>query len=421
MDTSLTNTGLVQQAFDCQMILKAIVREVVPCGFILRLMGVDVFLPESELADGTAMKPGKLVDICVIKLKEDGRLPVVSNRKALRIQRRNELLAVIDDLHAGDVCRVMVMEFAKRGIVVSAGGILGIVPYKMLSWKYYSHPSEICSVGQEMMAVLMSKEESDGHVRLIFSVKDMERSPWREELHHYLGKEVEGEVVLLKKYGAFVDFDNMRGLVHKTEISWGVCPEVRDCLYIGQKVRAKVISVDVAGKAIGLSVKALMKNPWENFLPEKCVGETMDVIVLRRRGGGLVVRTAEGFIGYISGEDCAWVGSATLIKEICPGGILSAKVISVDNQSFVFSIRALCDPPWLDLTKACSRKTALPTRIISINQEHLLLEVLPGVFASLEVRNLPPPASRYMAGGVLNVFIRRISWEKPVTITVGIS
>ncbi len=421
MDTSLTNAGLLLQALDRQMILKAIVREAVSGGFILRLMGFDVFLPGTEVADGTVMNPGEFVDVCMVRMEKGRKLAVVSNRKAAWRRRRNGVMAAIDDLRVGEVYCVMVMEFAKRGVVVSAGGILGIVPYRMLSWKYYEQPSEISSVGQEILAVLMSKEEFKGRIRLIFSVKDMEGDPWTEELYHYLGKEVEGEVVLLKKYGAFMDFDNVRGLIHKTEISWSGDSEVKDCLYIGQTVRAKVISVDVVGKTIGLSMRALTENPWENKLPEDFIGEIRRVMVVRRRGGGLIVRTLEGLMGYIPEEDCAWGGAPTLVKEVSPGDMLLAKVLSVDidNQKFVFSVRALSDSPWLDLTKACAHKTELQARIVSMSPEHLLLEVLPGVFASLETKELSLPLCQYMTGGFLDVVIRRISWEKPITISVG--
>ncbi len=420
MDTSLTNAGLLLQAVDRKMILKAIVCEEVPGGFILRMMGFDVFLPWAEVADGTVMNPGEFVDICVIKTGDCRKLAVVSNRKAVRRLWRSEVQADIDKLHVGEVYRVMVMEFAKRGVVVSAGGILGIVPYRMLSWKYFEHPSELCSVGQEVLAVLMSKEEFEGYIRLIFSVRDMNENPWTEELCHYLGKEVEGEVVLLKKYGAFVDFDNVRGLIHKTEISWCGDSEVRDFIYMGQKVKAKVISVDIAGQAIGLSMKALTENPWDNFLPEKCIGEIMEVMVVRRRDGGLVVRTSESLRGYISEEDCAWVGAPTLVKGVGPGDILTTKVVSADveNQRLIFSVKALSNPPWLDLTMACSRKTELKAGIVSISPEHLLLEVMPGVFASLEIDRLPLPANQYRAGDFLEVMIIRISWEKPITVKV---
>ncbi len=421
MDTSLTNSGLILHAFNRRMILKAIVREEVSGGFILRLMGFDVFLPGTEVADGTVMNPGEIVDVCVVRAETGRKLTVVSGRKAVWRRRRNEVLAAIDDMHVGEVYSVMVMEFSKRGVVVSAGGIMGIVPYRMLSWKYYEHPYEVCPIGQTMMTVLVSKEDIGGCIRLIFSAKDMDVDPWTEDLGDYLGKEIEGEVVLLKKYGAFVDFDNVRGLVHKTEISWSGDMEVKDCLYIGQTVRAKVISVDVYGKAIGLSMRALTENPLENKLPGEFIGEIMRVMVVRRRDGGLVVRTMEGFTGYISEEDCAWAGAPTLVKEVSPGDVLSAKVVSVDieNQKLVFSIRALSNSPWLDLTKACAHKTELQAKIVSISPEHLLLEVMSGVFASLKVKDLPHPICRYMVGGFLDVVIRRISWEKPITISVG--
>ncbi len=261
-----------------------------------------------------------------------------------------------------------------------------------------------------MLVVLKSK------AGLIFSARGMEENPWTDDLYEYLDKEVEGKVAILRRYGAFVDFANVRGLLHKSEMPW-VGAEVKDCLYLGQIVRTKVISIDVASKSIGLSMAGLYKDPWRTVLE---LGETRDVNVVGRSEGGLIVNTADGLIGNIPEEECGWVGVPTLTKLINAGDKLQAKIISADHGSrkITFSVRVMSEAPWLDLTRACAYKTMLNAKIISISLKHLLLEILPGVFSSLEIVDLPQTVWLYHIGDSLCVIIRRISWDKPVTVKV---
>ncbi len=423
MRTSLTNIDLLLMAASQQMVLEAVMCETRPKGFRLRLMGMDAFLPETEVADGNVFRYGDMVNVCVVRVNVGRMSVIVSNRKAARVQRRNDVVQAINAFRVGEVYCGLVMEFAGGGVIISVGGILGIVPFRMLSWKYYKHPSEILSLGQEIMVVLKSKQERSGKVRLIFSAKDMEKTPWTDELYRYLDKVVEGEVVLLRNFGAFVDFDNVRGLIHKSDISWNREIDVRDYLYKGQKVRAKVLSVDVGRRTVGLSLKALTENPWDKFHIDNFLGEIKRVQVVRRGGGGLTVITDDGIVGNIPEEECGWVGVPTFVKEISLGEQLMAKVVSVDieNQRFAFSVRAMREAPWLELTKACSHKTELQSKIISKSVEQLLLEVKTGVFASLGAGDLPLPISNYQVGDFQAVKVSRIFWEKPIKIKVVVA
>ena len=73
-----------------------------------------------------------------------------------------------------------------------------------------------------------------------------------------VGSSIEGEVVRLTDFGAFVEVETgIEGLVHISEISEERVEKPSDKLEKGQKVKAVVISIDKAAKKIALSIKAV--------------------------------------------------------------------------------------------------------------------------------------------------------------------
>lgn len=80
-----------------------------------------------------------------------------------------------------------------------------------------------------------------------------------------VGEERDGTVVSLENFGAFVDIGGAEGLVHITEISWQHITHPRQVLDVGQEVRVRVINVDEDQNRIGLSIKALLPDPWDEI------------------------------------------------------------------------------------------------------------------------------------------------------------
>ncbi|NLZ48341.1 MAG: RNA-binding protein S1 [Clostridiales bacterium] len=71
------------------------------------------------------------------------------------------------------------------------------------------------------------------------------------------GNIVEGTVINITNFGAFVDVEGKTGLVHISEVADTFVKDIRDHLKEQDKVKVKVISVDDNGK-ISLSIKQAM-------------------------------------------------------------------------------------------------------------------------------------------------------------------
>ena len=113
--------------------------------------------------------------------------------------------------------------------------------------------------------------------RLVLSRKavlEAEREEKREKALATIAEntEVDGTVVKIMPYGAFVDLGGVEGLLHISDISWKRVNTVEDVLSVGDTVHALVQQFDRERNRISLSIKALQKNPWIEAIEKFAVG-----------------------------------------------------------------------------------------------------------------------------------------------------
>ncbi|HUV81341.1 MAG TPA: S1 RNA-binding domain-containing protein [Patescibacteria group bacterium] len=121
-------------------------------------------------------------------------------------------------------------------------------------------------VGQEMEVKIFDLDPRQG--KLILSEKAKENEKIKEILKNYeVGDIVEGEITGLTDFGVFMKFgkekDKLEGLIHISELDWQLIENPADIVKIGEKVKAKIISI--ADNKISLSLKVLKKDPWQEF------------------------------------------------------------------------------------------------------------------------------------------------------------
>ena len=115
---------------------------------------------------------------------------------------------------------------------------------------------------------------------------------------YVLGDEVEGTVTGIVDFGAFVKIeDNLEGLVHISEIDWGLVEDPRNHLKVGDKVKAKII--EIKDNKISLSVKALKSNPWNEASLKYKKGDQVDGVVIKFNKHGALVSLEEGVAGLV--------------------------------------------------------------------------------------------------------------------------
>ena len=135
-------------------------------------------------------------------------------------------------------------------------GIDGLVHISDMSWtKRIKHPSELVKKGDEIEAVIL-KIDSDNQ-RLSLGMKQLQPDVWEEFFRlHKVGDLVEGTIVRLTDFGAFVQLaEGVEGLVHVSEMSQERIEDPTDHFEVAQQVKAKIVKIEAPEKKIGLSIR----------------------------------------------------------------------------------------------------------------------------------------------------------------------
>ena len=195
----------------------------------------------------------------------------------------------------------------KGGLIIEWQGIQGFLPASQLKSEHYPRIEDGDKdkilvelkklIGKRIAVTVISASPKEG--KLIFSEKEQGVKEKREVSGKYsTGDELDGTISGLVDFGVFVKLeDGIEGLVHISEIGWGLVDDPRELFKLGQKVRVKVIEVK-DGK-ISLSIKALKENPWKDAEKRYKKGDAVTGIVIKFNHYGALVSLEEGIAGLV--------------------------------------------------------------------------------------------------------------------------
>jgi len=131
-------------------------------------------------------------------------------------------------------------------------GLEGMIHISDMSWtKKVNHPEDVLEKGQEMDVVVLGVDADNRKINL--GLKQLSENPWLQISEKYpVGLETEAEVVLNSNFGVFVKLDEeVEALVYSSEID----KTKAEALQPGDKLKIKIIKVDVEQMKIGVSAK----------------------------------------------------------------------------------------------------------------------------------------------------------------------
>ncbi len=140
-------------------------------------------------------------------------------------------------------------------------GIDGLIHISDLSWtKRVKHPSEILKKGDVVEAIVLNIDAENQ--RLSLGLKQLATDIWDEFFsHHKVGDIVEGKVVRLTNFGAFVELaEGIEGLVHVSELDEKRIEKPDETFKPGDVFPMKIIKIQEGEKKIGLSIKAVKQD-----------------------------------------------------------------------------------------------------------------------------------------------------------------
>jgi small subunit ribosomal protein S1 len=224
-------------------------------------------------------------------------------------------------------------------------GIEGLVHVSEMSWtKKNVHPGKIVSTSEQVEVVVLEVDEEKRRISL--GLKQAQDNPWDSFAERFpVGAEVEGEVKNATEFGLFIGLDgDVDGMVHMSDISWGVSgEEALELHHKGETVKAVVLDVDPEKERISLGMKQLERGGASTDTGDLRKGKISTVTVLDVRDGGLDVQVGDdGPTGFVKRADLGRDRDEQRPDRFQVGQKFDAMVVGFDRSKKPnFSIKAL--------------------------------------------------------------------------------
>lgn len=228
----------------------------------------------------------------------------------------------------------------KGGYEVKIGGVRAFCPFSQMAGK--KRDSDEDFTGRHM-TFKIQEYKNDGRNVVVSSRAIMEeaRTAQLASLENSIkeGSTVEGTVVSLHNYGAFVDLGGFQALLPVSEISYERVNDISKVLSVGQKVKASVIKTDWKNERVSLSVKALLADPWDEIAEEFPEGTKIDGTISRVADFGVFVNLKAGIDGLVHISELDVEKNTNLKKVFKAGDKLSVIVKGVDTEAKRISLK----------------------------------------------------------------------------------
>ena len=269
----IANWEEVVKAYEDKSVIEVKVTRAVRGGVIAEYKEFSGFIPLSQLSDHFVVDAeefvGQTMNVRVFRIDPAKTKAVFSHKMYLADERKKLVQEIWEKLHVDDVVEGTVMRFTDYGAFVDIGGIDGLLHISEISWGKLKHPQEVLSIGEKINVKILSMNEEKEKISL--GLKQNTPEPWSVIDEKYeVGQVIEGKVVQIKEYGAFVELEpGLDGLVHISEVAHKRVENINNELQVGQAVNVKILEIDKDRKRISLSIRETIEPP----TPEEIAAE----------------------------------------------------------------------------------------------------------------------------------------------------
>ena len=236
----------------------------------------------------------------------------------------------------------------KGGFDVLISGFRAFCPISQIDRIYCSDPQAF--VGKTLPFRII--EYKEGGRRIVVSRRSLleeDRKKQADETRARLqvGDEIDGVVVRLQPFGAFVDIGGIDGLVHVSELRHARVSDPAEAVQVGQPLRVKVIGIEKLGdqknERISLSAKALAGDPWTGVGERLKVGDIAQGRVLRLMNYGAFIEVLPGVEGLLHVTELGQKVRHPR-EAVTEGDLIDVRVLELDPERKRLSLSRRLDP-----------------------------------------------------------------------------
>jgi small subunit ribosomal protein S1 len=332
----------------------------------------------------TAPNPTELPDAKVVE-GSDGLLLEIDGKIVPNYD------ATIHPFSEGDVVTGFVVRIDKDEVLVDIGyKSEGVIPANELSIRKAVDPGDEVSLGEEVDALVLTKEDQDG--RLILSKKRARfEKAWRRiEAAAQSGEPVEGSVIEVVKGGLIIDL-GVRGFLPASLVDIRRVPNLDE--YMGTQIECKVIELNRSRNNVVLSRRAVLeeqrKEDRERILDRLQPGQVVEGVISNIVDFGAFV-DLDGIDGLIHISELSWshVNHPSEILNI--GDTVSVKVLDIDRnrQRISLGLKQTQEDPWQRVVDTYNIGDELEGTVTKVVTFGAFVEILDGVEGLVHISEL---------------------------------
>lgn len=309
------------------------------------------------------LKVGDEISAYVIEEENDEGYIVLSLRKA----SQEKTWKRFEEAYAkGDVIHVTTSEANKGGLLLEIDGIKGFIPVSQLAPLHYPRVNGADTnmilqrlqalVGMKFMVKIINIDKENG--KLILSEKAAMEEQRKASLAKLkIGTKVRGKISGIVKFGIFVAFEGLEGLVHISEIAWGHVKDPADYGKLGNEVEVLVIGIEA--EKISLSMKRLVEDPWLEATKQFKIGDIIEGEINRLTPFGAFLKIGADINGLIHLSEISVEALKDPSEVLKIGDKVKAKIIAIEptEHRIGLSIKAMTEEPKKKIKKSEEAKT----------------------------------------------------------------
>lgn len=319
---------------------------------------------EVETLDATArelLAVGNEVTVFVVEPEDQNGNIILSFARAAQEQ---DWIIAQKLLQSQEIYKGPVVGYNKGGLLVKLGQIRGFIPNSQISLDRFPDRNitleklqklvgkqltvKVVEVNRERNRLIMSEKAASKEIR------EARRTELLADLKE--GDVLEGQVVNLTDYGAFVNIGGVEGLIHLSEMSWKRVKAPADVVQVGDKVKVAVINVDRDQQRVALSLKRVEGDPWSSIDKLYAEGQLIEATITKLTKFGAFARLnddyqLEGLIHISELSENHVNHPRDVVK---PADVITVRIIRIspDQRQLGLSIRQVSSAKYLEADMA---------------------------------------------------------------------
>ena len=326
---------LLEQAYENSLPVQGKVKETCKGGLRVQVLQRSAFCPVSQIDSAYVEKPedyvGNEYSFLINKLEGNGRNIVLSRRKLLEKEQKEQARAFEQEVQEGDILEGEVVRLMPYGAFVALdSGVEGMVHVSEISWSRIENPEDMLQVGDKVRVKMLSMErDKKGQLKISLSMKQVTEDPWQSITEKFKsGDKVTGKVTKNMDFGSFVEIEpGVEGLVHISELSYTKrVTKPEEVVSVGDTVSVMIKEIDPEKKRIALSLRDAAGDPWLEVPQKYKAGQVVSAIVEKVERFGVFIQLEPGIIGLLPQSKLSKCNDPSFKSKMQEGNTVQVKI-----------------------------------------------------------------------------------------------